>query len=137
MATKQIARKLGGTLHRFRNDQSGNIAVMMAFLFPVFLGILGLGFETSNWYRTRHAMKNAADAATIAAATNASSNYDVEAKAVAAQYGYVNGSNNVTVAAANNAACPDGTNKCYGVTETLLMPSTYPYCAATALASRS
>jgi Flp pilus assembly protein TadG len=122
MATKQIARKLSGTLHRFRTDQRGNITVMMAFLFPVFLGMLGLGFEASNWYRARHAMKNAADAATIAAATNAGSHYDLEAKAVAAQYGYVDGINSVSVTPSNNATCPDGTNKCYAVQITSSIP---------------
>src|SRR5215471_11402735 len=103
METKQIARKLCRVWHRFRTDQRGNTAVMMAFMFPMFAGGLGLGFELSNWYRTTHAMKNAADAAAVAAATNGGSNYDIEAKAVAAQYGFVNGVNNVTVAAANNA----------------------------------
>ena len=75
-----------------------------------------MGFEVSNWYMTKHAMQNAADAATIAAATNGSSNYNLEATAVAAQYGFVNGSNNVTVTASNTAACPSGGNTCYSVT---------------------
>jgi hypothetical protein len=35
----------------------------------------------------------------IAAATNGTSNYAAEAKAVAAQYGYVDGTNNATVTA--------------------------------------
>jgi Flp pilus assembly protein TadG len=116
------ARNLCCTWQRFRTDRSGNIAVMMGFLFPIFAGTLGLGFEVSNWYRLKHAMKNAADAATIAAATNGGSNYDVEAKAVAAQYGFVNGVNNVSVVAANNATCPSGGNTCYGVTITGIMP---------------
>ena len=97
METKQVAQTLCSIWHRFRSDQRGNIAVMMGFLFPVFVGVLVLGFEVSNWYRMTHAMKNAADAATIAAATNAGSHYDLEAKAVAAQYGYVDGINNVSV----------------------------------------
>jgi hypothetical protein len=61
-------------------------------------------------------MQNAADAAVIAASTNGSSNYDIEAKAVAAQYGYQNGANNVSVTASNAAACPAGGNTCYSVT---------------------
>src|SRR5262249_7488177 len=42
-------------------------------------------------------------------------NYDVEARAVAAQYGFVNGANNVTVSVTNTAACPGGGNTCYSV----------------------
>ena len=95
----------------------------MGVLLPVLVGTLGLGFEVSNWYRTNRSMQNAADAAAIAAATNGSSNYDVEALAVAAQYGFVNGAKNVTVAASNTAACPTGvTGPCYSVTVSSLVP---------------
>src|SRR5882724_11156513 len=84
---------------RFRADRRGNVAVMTAFLLPILLGSMGLGFEVSNWYMTEHGMQNAADAAVIAAATNGTSNYATEAKAVAAQYGYTDGNNNITVTA--------------------------------------
>lgn len=82
------------------------------------IGVLGLGFEVSNWYLSKRAMQNAADAAAITAASNAGSNYDVEAKAVAALYGFVDGQNNVTVTASNTATCPTGGNNCYSVTIT-------------------
>ena len=78
-----IRRKIAARVRLLRTDQRGNIAVMMAFLLPVLIGGLGLGFEVSNWYLQTRAMLNAADSAAIAAATNAGSNYDVEAKAVA------------------------------------------------------
>jgi hypothetical protein len=55
------------------------------------------------------------DAATLAAAINNSANYDVEARAVAAQYGFINGVNNITIAVTNNAACPSGATNCYSV----------------------
>ena len=106
-------------------DQRGSVAVMMAFLFPVLLAGLGLGFEVTNWYLRTRSMQNAADAAAIAAAANASANYNVEAAAVAAQYGYVNGTNNVTVTASNAAPCPADpsiTPPCYSVTITSLVP---------------
>jgi len=96
----------------------------MAFLLPALLGALGLGFEVAYWYMTTRGMQNAADSAAVAAATNGGANYDAEAKAVAAQYGYLDGSNNVTVTALNTAACPspsDG-NTCYGVTINALVP---------------
>jgi Flp pilus assembly protein TadG len=107
---------------RLRADQHGNIAVIMGFLLPPLIGALGLGFEVGNWYLTTRAMQNAADSAAIAAATNASSNYATEAQAVAAQYGFVDGSNNATVTASNAAACPSGGNTCYSVTIATSVP---------------
>src|SRR6185437_7359321 len=109
-------------IFRLSADQRGTIAVIMAFLLPILVGGLGLGFEVSNWYLQTRAMQNAADAAVIAAATNGGSNYDVEAKAVAAQYGFVDGTNNVTVTASNTAPCPAGGNTCYSATITGLAP---------------
>jgi Flp pilus assembly protein TadG len=119
---RNILAKAVHALGSLRADQRGTIAVMMAFLLPVIVGGLGLGFEASNWYLKTRAMQNAADSAVISAATNNGSNYDVEAKAVAAQYGFVNGTNNVTVTASNTAACPAGGNTCYSVTITGMVP---------------
>jgi Flp pilus assembly protein TadG len=103
-------------LHRLRNDQRGTVSVMMGLLIVPLVGALGIGFEVSNWYMTGRSMQNAADAAALAVATNGGANYDVEANAVAAQYGFVDGANNITVAASNTAACPAGGNTCYSVT---------------------
>src|SRR5260370_42095280 len=61
-------------------------------------------------------MKNAADEVVLSAASIGGSNYDVEARAVAAQYGFVNGTNNISIAVSNTAACPGGGNNCYSVT---------------------
>jgi Flp pilus assembly protein TadG len=105
-----------------RADQRGTVAVMMGLLFPILIGGLGLGFEVSNWYLQTRAMQNAADSAALAAAANASANYAVEAKAVAAQYGFVDGSNNVKVKPLDNVTCPDGSNTCYSATITSLVP---------------
>ncbi|MGB8639775.1 MAG: pilus assembly protein TadG-related protein, partial [Pseudolabrys sp.] len=68
-------------LVRLRRDQRGTIAVMMALLFPAMIGILGLGIEVTNWYMRTRGMQNAADAAVIAAASNATANYNNEAAA--------------------------------------------------------
>ena len=103
-------------LHRLRADQRGTVSVIMGLLIIPLVGALGVGFEVSNWYMTARFMQNAADAAALAAATNGGANYDVEAKAVAAQYGFVDGANNIAVAASNAAACPGGGNTCYSVT---------------------
>lgn len=121
MATALLAKLIQCAV-RLRTDQRGNIAVMMAFVLPVFAGFLGIGFEVSNWYLQKRAMQNAADAAAIAAATNGTSSYALEARAVAAAYGFTNGQNNVTVTASNTAACPSGGNTCYSVTVTGLVP---------------
>ncbi len=107
---------------KLRADQRGNVAVMMALVLPALVGALGLGFEASDWYLTKRAMQNAADAAAIAAATNGTSSYAVEARAVAGAYGFTDGTNNVTVTATNTAACPSGGNTCYSVTVTGLVP---------------
>jgi Flp pilus assembly protein TadG len=99
------------------SNQEGAVVVLAGLLLPVLVGALALGFEVSNWYFTTRDMLNAADSAAIAAASNASSNYDVEAKAVAARYGFVNGTSNVTVTASNAAACPGGAGtSCFSVT---------------------
>ncbi len=121
MATALLATLIQCTV-KLRADQRGNVAVMMALVLPPLVGALGLGFEFSDWYLTKRAMQNAADAAAIAAATNGSSSYAVEAKAVAAAYGFTDGTSNVTVTATNAAACPSGGNTCYGVTITGLVP---------------
>jgi hypothetical protein len=102
-------------LHRLRKDQRGTVSVMMGFLIIPLVGALGVGFEVSNWYMNGRAMQNAADAAVLAAATNGGANYDVEARAVAAQYGFVDGVNSISIAASNAAPCPAGGNNCYSV----------------------
>jgi Flp pilus assembly protein TadG len=112
MALPSVIRQL----RQLRADERGAVSVMMGFLLIPLVGFLALGFEVSNWYLITRSMQNAADAATIAAAINNGANYDVEARAVAAQYGFVDGANNVTVAVTNTAACPAGGNNCYGVT---------------------
>jgi len=107
---------------KLRSDRRGNVAVMMGFLLAPLVGALGVGFEISNWYANKRDMQNAADAASVAAATNGGANYAVEAKAVAAQYGFVDGSNNVTVTVSNTAPCPSGGSTCYSVTINRLVP---------------
>jgi Flp pilus assembly protein TadG len=106
-------------LVRLRADQRGNVAVMMGFLLPVLIGSFGIGFEVAIWYLNIRAMQNAADSAAIAAGANASPNAAVEANAVAAQYGFVNGTNNVTVTVTTiptgTAPCPSGGSTCYSV----------------------
>ena len=103
-------------LRRLRADQRGTVSVVMGVLLIPLVGALGIGFEVSNWYMITRGMQNAADAAAIAAAINGGSNFDVEAKAVAAQYGFVHGTNNISIRALEKQPCPAGGNTCYSVT---------------------
>src|SRR3974390_1776050 len=93
-------------LRRLRADERGATSVMMGILMVPLAGFAGLGFEVSNWYLITRGMQNAADAATLAAAINNGPNYDVEARAVAATYGFVNGVTNVTIGVSKTATCP-------------------------------
>ena len=89
---------------------------MVGLVAALVIAIVGLGVDVVGWYRTDRAMQNAADSAAVAAATNGTSTYQNEAKAVAAQYGYVDGSPGIHVTAVNGQTCPDGETNCYKVT---------------------
>ncbi|MDP2325222.1 MAG: pilus assembly protein TadG-related protein [Gammaproteobacteria bacterium] len=106
----------------FGRDGRGSTAILFGLSMPVLIGGLGLGFEASNWYMVQRAMQNAADAAVLAAASNAGANYDVEGKAVAAQSGFTHGVSNVGVAVLRNVACPSGGTTCYSATITNSVP---------------
>jgi Putative Flp pilus-assembly TadE/G-like len=122
MRASVIFLSIADHVGRLRADERGAVSVIMGVLMVPLVGALAIGFEVSNWYMTMRGMQNAADAATIAAATNGGSNYDVEAKAVAARYGYVDGTNTISITASNSAACPGGGNNCYSVTISSLVP---------------
>jgi Flp pilus assembly protein TadG len=104
-------------LRRLRADERGAVSTTMGIMMIPLVGFLALGYEVSNWYLITRSMQNASDAAALAAAINNSANYDVEARAVATQYGFTNGVNNVTIGVSNTATCPATGNKnCYSVT---------------------
>lgn len=100
----------------FGGDQGGNIAVTAALVLPLLVGGLGLGVEAATWYGAQRNMQNAADSAALAAATNGAGDYVEEARAVAAQYGFVHGVSGATVTVSNSAPCPAGGSDCYSVT---------------------
>src|SRR5215472_13548217 len=97
-------------------DRSGAIAVLAALGLTALIGFVGLAIDAGMWYRTSRALQNAADAAVIAAAIDGTGTYQSTAKAVTAQYGFVDGSNGITVTALNNQTCPSGATNCYKVT---------------------
>src|SRR5262249_30035319 len=104
---------------RFFHDQRGVAVLLVALALPALIGMMGLAAETSYWYMHQRAMQNAADAAAIAAATagagNGSSSYQPEAKAVAARFGFTDGSGNITVTALNPSTATNCTSGCYTV----------------------
>ena len=115
-------------LREFVAHQSGTTMIVVALSLPALVGAMGLSAEVSYWYLHRRALQNAADAAAIAAATNASTSYAAEAKAVAAQYGFQDGVGNVVVTATNPStapgcpASPNGASNCYVVTISDVVP---------------
>jgi len=109
-----VTRLLPGT-SVWSNDV-GAIALIAGILATVVVAIVGLGIDVVAWYHDSRALQNAADAASIAAARNGTSSFDSEAKAVAAQYGFVDGTGGVTVNASSNQTCPNGQTDCYLVT---------------------
>jgi Flp pilus assembly protein TadG len=102
-------------LPRLWRDERGIISLVTALTLVVVIGFVGLALDVGTWYRSQRALQNAADAAVLAAAVNAGSTYDEEAKAVASSYGFVDGSGGITVTPTNNVTCPDGTSGCYKV----------------------
>ena len=90
--------------------------IIVALCLPALVGAMGLSAEVSYWYLRQRAMQNAADAAAIAAATNGTSGYAAEAKAVAAQYGFQDGNGSIVVAVSNPASAAGCTSSCYSVT---------------------
>jgi len=116
--SSRLSSRIFRRLRDLNRDRRGNVTVMMGFLLPPLIGTFGLGFEVANWYLITRSMQNAADSAAVSIATTASTNYLTEARAVAAQYGFADGVNNVTVTASNTAACPGGGATCYSVTIT-------------------
>ena len=110
----RLARAVGA----FIGNERGATIVIVGLALPVIVGAMGLAAEVSYWHLHHRAMQNAADAAAIAAATNGGANYATEAKAVAANYGFTDGSANISVAATNPATAPGCTTNCYVVTVT-------------------
>jgi Flp pilus assembly protein TadG len=115
---RTVARVRSGTgiVGIFAANQSGATMILVALCLPALVGAMGLSAEVSYWYLRQRAMQNAADAAVIAAATNGSSGYAAEAKAVAAQYGFQDGSGNIVVAVGNPASAAGCASNCYSVT---------------------
>jgi Putative Flp pilus-assembly TadE/G-like len=91
-----------GALARLRRDESGSYLVVTGMLMPALVGIVGLGTEGGLWLTKHRSMQSAADSAALSAATayyaqGNNTGLEVQGQAVAAGYGFVNGTGGVTV----------------------------------------
>jgi Putative Flp pilus-assembly TadE/G-like len=73
-----------------------------AMLMPALVGIIGLGTEGAAWFLTHRAMQDATDSAAVSAATayyvqGNTTGLTLQAQAVAAGYGFTDGTNGVSV----------------------------------------
>lgn len=55
-------------LHRLAADRNGAVAVMLALVLPVLVGVTSLAIETGLWFAERRVLQNAADAAALSGA---------------------------------------------------------------------
>jgi Flp pilus assembly protein TadG len=91
-----------GFLSRFADDQRGVSAIVVGLSLSVILGFAGLAVDVGLWYADRRDAQGAADSAAYSAAVDYAvkgsvSDADATAQAVAAKYGFTNGSGGVTV----------------------------------------
>src|SRR5215471_20316432 len=96
-ATAKLSGHLGARLLR---DQSGATAMIVGLSATMLIGFAGIGTEMGLWYFTHRNLQNAADSAAMsaeAALFYADGNYTSEAKTSAARYGFVDGTNGVSV----------------------------------------
>src|SRR5579883_3370125 len=92
-------RNIVTIVRRLATDQGGVAAPLTAISMVLLLGVAGLGTEAGSWYVTKRSMQGAADAAAFSAAVagSAGASYSADGNAVAANFGYVNGANHVTL----------------------------------------
>jgi len=85
-------------LARFVRDKSGSYLIIGALMMPVLIGFVGLGTDYGLWVYTHQSAQSATDSAAVSAATDGNAaNVTLQAGAVTASYGFVNGVNGATV----------------------------------------
>jgi Flp pilus assembly protein TadG len=118
----QLRSAMSNRFRTFLYDENGASIIVIGLTLPALVGAMGLAAEVSYWQLHHRALQNAADAASISAATNNSSGYVSEAKSVTAQYGFQDGSAQITVAVSNPTTASGCTANCYVVTITDNVP---------------
>src|SRR5262245_45951112 len=77
-------------------DRRGAYSMVAALMLPVLMGFTALGTETGLWLYTHQSMQGAVDGAAFSAATaykqGNTTTFQSDAKAVAARFGFVDGS---------------------------------------------
>jgi Flp pilus assembly protein TadG len=85
-------------LFRFLHDKSGSYLIISALMMPVLIGFVGLGTDYGLWVYAHQSAQSATDSAAVSAATEGNAtNLTVQARAVTALYGFVDGVNGTTV----------------------------------------
>jgi len=88
-------------LIRLSRDQGGGYSVLAAAMMPVLVGFTALGTETGLWFYQHQTMQSAADGAAFSAGAayfaGNTTTFATDGKAVAATYGFTDGTNNTTV----------------------------------------
>jgi Flp pilus assembly protein TadG len=74
----------------------------LTVLMPVLLGFVGLGTEAGLWFYSHQTLQSAADSAAVSTAIGlGQTSQDTQAQAITARYGFVNGTNGVSVTVNN------------------------------------
>jgi Flp pilus assembly protein TadG len=91
----------GKLIRRLRADRGGAVAVMFALSATVLIGCAGLGAEVALWYISKSAAQGAADTAAFSALVayhaGETTDFAATARAVAAQYGFVDAQGGMSV----------------------------------------
>ena len=123
-----ISRYIKNLSSRLLSDRAGNFAMIAALLLPLLIPVCGIAIDLSGMMNARAKMRDATDAATLAAATALAQNgiSDAQAKKIALDFlrahskGDFDFSSGATVAISTTGT---GTNKIYRVT----VDTTYNY----------
>ncbi|HVH75896.1 MAG TPA: pilus assembly protein TadG-related protein [Stellaceae bacterium] len=126
--------------------RAGSVAIVTAIAFPVMIGFVGLTIEVGMWLLVKRAMQGAADVASYSGAVallNGSPNFTAQAIAVAAQNGYANGADNITVTVNNPpqfgrlAGNPNGVEVIIQQPQPRMISALLPGTSVTTVAARS
>jgi Flp pilus assembly protein TadG len=98
-----LRRRVCSSLSSFAADRGGAIAILMALASTALIGFVGLGVDVASWQIAERDMQGAADEAAFSAAiaADAGGAWQVNAKGITAQMGFVDTKNGVTVQANN------------------------------------
>ncbi len=125
---KHICRE-SACLRALAADCTGGAAVMLALGLSSVLGLAGLGTEVAAWYSIKQTMQGAADAAAFTAVTALGKGASVaqlttEAKSIAGNYNFTNGTASVTVTVNNPPTSGSYASKSNAVEVIISQPQT-------------